>query len=162
MGGVDNWFDPKFSTETPVDRNAGYAFQTLAVNVRGFQQNVRNGNSFALVNTELRFPVFSFFINSTIRSELVRNFQLVAFADAGTAWQGISPYDEDNPFNTLNITQGPVTVHVNYFREPVVVGYGGGARTTILGYFLKVDCAQGIDSGARKKPIWYFSMGLDF
>lgn len=162
MGGMDNWFDPKFSTETPVDRNAGYAFQTLAVNVRGFPQNVRNGNSFALVNTELRFPVFSFFITKPIRSEMVRNFQLVAFGDAGTAWQGISPYDEDNPFNTLNITQGPVTVHVNYFREPVVVGYGGGARTTILGYFLRVDCAQGIDSGSRKKPIWYFSMGLDF
>lgn len=162
MGGVENWFDPKFSTETPVDRNAGYAFQTLAVNVRGFPQNIRNGNSYALANTEIRFPIFSYFITAPIRSELVRNFQLVAFADAGTAWQGISPYDENNPFNTLNITQGPVTVHVNYFREPVVVGYGGGARTTILGYFLRVDCAQGIDSGARKKVMWMFSMGTDF
>ena len=162
MGGVENWFDPKFSTETPVDRNAGYAFQTLAVNVRGFPQNIRNGNSYALANTEIRFPVFSYFITAPIRSELVRNFQLVAFADAGTAWQGISPYDENNPFNTLNITQGPVTVHVNYFREPVVIGYGGGARTTILGYFLRMDCAQGIDSGARKKVMWMFSMGTDF
>ncbi|MBK9731714.1 MAG: hypothetical protein IPO83_10595 [Chitinophagaceae bacterium] len=162
MGGVDNWFDPKFSTETPVDGSAGYAFQTLAVNVRGFPQNIRNGNSYALANTEIRFPVFSFFITTPIRSELVRNFQLVAFADAGTAWQGISPYDENNPFNSSNITQGPVTVHVNYFREPVVVGYGGGARTTILGYFLRVDCAQGIDSGARQKVMWMFSMGTDF
>lgn len=162
MGGVDNWLDPKFSTETPVDRNAGYAFQTLAVNVRGFPQNIRNGNSYALANTEIRFPVFSYFINTPIRSELVRNFQLVGFADAGTAWQGFSPYDENNPFNTLNITQGPVTVHVNYFREPVVLGYGGGARTTLLGYFFRVDYAQGIDSGAKKKPMWIFSLGTDF
>ncbi|HUM48503.1 MAG TPA: hypothetical protein PLD84_16340, partial [Chitinophagales bacterium] len=147
LGGVDNWLFPPaagfFNTETPVDGNAGYAFQTLAVNLRGFQQNVRNGNSYALINTEIRFPVFSYFISTPIRSELVRNFQLVAFADAGTAWQGFSPYDENNPFNTLNIVQGPVTVHVNYFREPVVVGYGGGARTTILGYFMRLDCAQG-------------------
>jgi hypothetical protein len=166
LGGVDNWLIPPsygiFNTETPVDLDAGYAFQTLAVNLRGFQQNVRNGNSYALINTEIRFPVFSYFFNTPIRSELIRNFQLIVFADAGTAWQGISPYDENNPFNTTDITQGPVSVHVNYFREPVVFGYGAGARTTILGYFLRLDWAQGIDSGSRKKPIWYFSLGTDF
>jgi hypothetical protein len=162
LGGTENWLIPHFNTETPVDFSAGYAFQTLAVNLRGFDQNIRNGNSYALLNTEFRFPVFSYFFNTPIRSELVRNFQLVAFGDAGTAWQGLSPYDENNPFNTLDVTQGPVTVHVNYFREPVVFGYGGGARTTILGYFLRLDAAQGVDSGARKKVIWYFSMGLDF
>ncbi len=166
LGGVDNWLrlnsTSQFNTETPVATDAGYAFQTLAVNLRGFQQNVRNGNSYALVNTELRFPVFSYFVNRPIRSELIRNFQLIGFADAGTAWQGISPYDEDNPFNTLDITQGPVAVHVNYFREPLVIGYGAGARTTLLGYFIRVDYAQGFDSGAKQKPIWYVSLGLDF
>ncbi|MBA2421606.1 MAG: hypothetical protein H0V61_00070 [Chitinophagales bacterium] len=166
LGGVDNWLrlnsTSQFNSETPVAADAGYAFQTLAVNLRGFQQNVRNGNSYALVNTELRFPVFSYFVNRPIRSELIRNFQLIAFADAGTAWQGISPYDEDNPFNTLDITQGPVAVHVNYFREPIVIGYGAGVRTTLLGYFIRVDYGQGLDSGAKHKPIWYFSLGLDF
>lgn len=162
LGGTENWLFPDFSTETPVNFNNHYAFQTLSTNLRGFPQNVRNGNVFALINTELRFPVFSYFLNTPIRSELIKNFQLVGFFDTGTAWEGFSPYDKNNPFNSLTFNQGPVTVFVNYFREPVVYGYGAGARTTILGYFLRVDYAQGVDSGAKIKPVWYFSMGLDF
>jgi hypothetical protein len=162
MGAAENEFLPSFNTETPVDLSAGYAFQTLATSMRGFQQNIRNGNSFALVNTELRFPIFSYLLNTPIRSDFVKNFQFVGFFDAGTAWQGISPYDEDNPFNSIDITQGPISVHINYFREPIVYGYGLGARTTILGYFLRLDYARGIDSGSKLKPRWHFSMGLDF
>ena len=67
-----------------------------------------------------------------------------------------------NPFNSLEVVQGPVEVHVNYFREPLVYGYGFGARTTLLGYFLRVDYAWGVDSGEKKKPIWAFSLGMDF
>lgn len=162
LGAAENEFLPAFNTETPVDLNAGYAFQTLATNLRGFQQNIRNGNSYALVNTELRFPIFSYLLNTPIRSDFVKNFQFVGFFDAGTAWQGVSPYDKDNPFNSVDVTQGPISVHVNYFREPIVYGYGLGARTTILGYFLRLDYARGVDSGAKQKPRWHFSMGLDF
>jgi hypothetical protein len=162
LGGTENQIFPEFNTETPVDMNAGYAFQTLATSMRGFDQNIRNGNSYALVNTELRFPIFSYLLNIPIRSDLVRNFMFVPFFDAGTAWQGLSPYDKDNPFNSTDVVQGPVAVHVNYFREPIVYGYGIGARTTILGYFMRVDWARGVDSGARLKSKWQFSMGLDF
>ena len=45
--------------------------------LRGFKENVRNGNSFVLANAELRFPVFTYLINSPIRSEVIRNFQFV-------------------------------------------------------------------------------------
>jgi len=162
LGGTENEIFPGFNTTTPIDFNAGYAFQTTATNLRGFDQNIRNGNSYALVNTELRFPIFSYLLNTPIRSDFIKNFQFTGFFDAGTAWQGLSPYDKDNPFNSLDITQGPITVHVNYFREPIVYGYGGGVRTTILGYFMRVDYAQGVDSGAKLKPMWHFSMGLDF
>ena len=166
LGGMENTFIPdpnaSFNTETPINFSEHYAFQTIATNLRGFNQNIRNGNSFALVNTELRFPVFSFLLNTPIRSELIKNFQFIAFVDAGTAWEGFSPYDKNNPFNSLTFIQGPVTVFVNYFREPIVFGYGGGARTTLLGYFVRVDWAQGFDSGAKKKPIWYLSLGMDF
>lgn len=162
LGGTENWLFPDFNTETPINYNENYAFQTLATNLRGFSQNVRNGNAYMLVNTELRFPVFSYLLNTPIRSELIKNFQLVGFLDAGTAWEGFSPYDKNNPFNSLTVSQGPVVVFVNYFREPVVYGYGVGARTTILGYFLRVDYAQGVDSGEKIKPVWHFSLGLDF
>jgi outer membrane protein assembly factor BamA len=163
---MENTFIPdpnnSFNTETPINFREHYAFQTIATNLRGFNQNIRNGTSFALVNTELRFPVFSFLLNTPIRSELIKNFQLIGFFDGGTAWEGFSPYDKNNPFNSIIVNQGPVSVFVNYFREPIVVGYGAGARTTLLGYFVRVDWAQGIDSGAKKKPIWYVSLGSDF
>ena len=52
MGGVDNWIMAKFNNETPIDYDRGYTYQTLATNMRGFQQNIRNGNNFILFNTK--------------------------------------------------------------------------------------------------------------
>lgn len=162
LGGVDNWMIPQFDNSIEVNQENNYAFQTLATNLRGFKQNIRNGNSYAVINSELRVPIFTYLFNTPIRSELIRNFQLVAFADIGTAWEGSSPYDEDNPFNTETIENGPVKVEVQYFRNPIVGGYGAGARTLLFGYFIRADVAWGIDSGERKGPIWYFSLSLDF
>jgi len=88
MGGVDNWLFPKFIVNTPIDMEQNYAYQTLGTNMRGFDQNIRNGNSFAVLNSELRFPVFRYFANRPIKSDIINNFQLVAFGDVGTAWTG--------------------------------------------------------------------------
>jgi hypothetical protein len=162
IGGTESWLFPTFSNATPINPKENYAFQTLGTDLRGFDENARNGNSYAMFNTEIRFPVFTYFVNTPMRSNFINNFQLVGFFDAGTAWEGTSPFDRENPFNTEDITQGPVMVHVEYFREPIIYGYGLGLRTTILGYFVRVDYAQGVDSGVRKKPIWYFSLGTDF
>lgn len=162
LGSAENELFPAFDTQTPVSTDAGYAFQTLATTMRGFVQNVRNGNSYCLLNAELRWPIFSYLINSPIRSEALRSFQVITFADAGTAWQGLNPYSKDNPFNTKYYQQGPVSVKVNYFREPVVFGWGLGVRSTILGYFLRLDYARGLDSGEWKPWRWHFSLGLDF
>ena len=130
--------------------------------MRGFPQNIRNGNSFAVWNSELRVPLFTYIFNRPIRSEIIRNFQVVGFFDVGTAWQGLSPFDEDNPFNVETITQDPVTVTVKHFRNPVVAGYGVGLRTLLFGYFIRTDVAWGIDSGVVNDPVWYFSLSLDF
>jgi hypothetical protein len=162
LGGEDNWLIPVFNTNTPIAGNENYAFQALATNLRGFDQNVRNGNSYSLVNTEIRWPIFSFLINAPIRSELIKNFQIITFLDAGTAWVGNNPFSSNNPFNTSQVTQGPITIFVNYYRNPVVYGYGFGARTSILGYFVRADYAWGVDSGAIGKPIFYLSFGTDF
>src|SRR5699024_10025628 len=74
LGGVDNWLAPKYNSSTPVDYSAGYAYQTLAENLRGYKQNVKNGNNVMLLNTELRLPVFATFINQPIHSNFIRNF----------------------------------------------------------------------------------------
>jgi hypothetical protein len=162
LGGVDNWLFPRFDTEAPVATDQNYAFQTLATNLRGFNQNVRNGNSFFVYNTELRWPVFRYFFNRPIRSDFINNFQIVVFGDVGTAWTGVTPWSSDNQLFTRYIYNGPLFIKVDLQKDPLVEGFGFGARTRLFGYFLRADLAWGVDDGHVGKPIFYFSLSLDF
>lgn len=172
MGGLDNWISPtgfqKFNTTTPINYNHNYAFQTIATPVRGFLQNARNGDRYIVLNSELRIPLFATLIHTPIRSEIIRNFQVIGFFDAGTAWEGASPFSNNNPlFNEEipNTTTGTpsVIVSVKRYRTPVIFGFGPGLRTSFLGYFMRFDTAWGYDTGEiSKKPVYYFTFGLDF
>lgn len=163
LGGVDNWLFPRFDNNVPIaDPNAEFAFQAFAGPVRGFDINIRNGNSYAVINTELRLPVF-LMISRRITSNFLRNFQVVGFFDTGTAWEGPSPFSNENPLNSRIITNGDrVIVKLNYFREPVVAGYGVGVRSMLFGYFVRADYAWGIETRVVQKPKLYIAMGLDF
>ena len=162
LGGVDNWLFPSFNQETPVANDREFAYQTLASNLRGFKVNIRNGNSYALINSELRVPVFRY-ISKRIRSSFFRNFQLVGFFDVGTAWTGNDPYGQENPLNTKVIPNSDlVSVKVNFFRDPMVAGYGAGLRTMLFGYFLRLDYAWGIETRKVQDPVLYISLGMDF
>lgn len=161
LGGMDNWVLPQFNNTIPV-ANEGYAFQTLAANLRGFQYNIRNGSSFALINTELRIPFVRHIFPHT-RSAFFQNLQVTGFFDAGTAWEGISPYNDDNPLNILELQNPPsVFMRVRYFRDPIVAGYGVGMRALLFGYLVKLDYAWGVETGVVQKPILYLSIGADF
>ncbi len=163
LGGVDGWISPNFEQGTSVSQDNNYAFQTLATNMRGFDQNVRNGNSYVVYNTELRIPLFAYLSNSTIKSEFVKNFQIIGFTDMGTAWEGLNPWNKDNPLFTDEIGRDPVTVTVEYFKNPIVFGYGFGLRSTLFGYFIRMDVAWGNDSGIKtESPKIYFSLTTDF
>ena len=164
LGGVDNWLFPSYNEEIPIPAQGAnsIAYRTLASNMRGFRINIRNGNSYALMNTELRIPIFKY-VAKRIRSSFFRNFQVVGFFDLGTAWVGSSPFSDDNPLNTTLITNGQfVSVKVNYFRDPVVAGYGLGIRSVLFGYFLRVDYAWGIETRNVQEPRLYVSLGMDF
>jgi len=163
MGGVDNWLNQKYNMTTPVDPAHHYAYQALAVNMRGFAKNIRNGNSFLLLNTELRMPVFQMFSETPISSNLLRNFQVVTFADVGTAWTGLTPYSEGNALFTNTVNSGPIHAVVKTQREPIVEGFGFGFRINLFGYFLRTDIAWGVQDGVvTPKPLWYWSLNLDF
>jgi len=164
LGGTDNWLFNKFDNDIPIPFDEAFAYQTLATNVRGFSQNIRNGNSYVLFNAELRVPIFRYLTKRTIRSNFLRNFQLIAFGDVGTAWHGKTPFSTDNPLNIVTISNpnNPVTVRVNYFRDPIVAGYGLGARAVLFGYFLRLDYARGIETGQVQDSRLYLSLGLDF
>jgi hypothetical protein len=161
LGGIDGWMFPKY-TQEPRPANDDYAYQSLAVNMRGFKQNVANGNNALVLNSEFRFPVFATLFNKPINNAFLRNFQLIQFIDLGTAWSGeISKiarpsvvYPNDDGTVLVKLKAGGV--------GPLVGGYGFGARSTLLGYFLKLDVAWEMNGVFKGKPLLYFGMGVDF
>lgn len=171
LGGVDGWLMfgnniksdgtfRYFNANTPTANDQDYAFQSLAVNMRGFIQNVANGNNVVVMNSEFRLPVFSTLFKRPINNAFLRNFQLVQFTDFGTAWNG-----GYNKLKRPEVIYGnsPVQVKVKAGGVgPFAGGYGFGARSTLLGYFLKLDAGWPMDGFFKGKPIMYFAMGLDF
>jgi len=136
----------------------------LATPMRGFIQNVRNGNNFALFNSEIRIPLFKYLINRPMKSDFLETFQVVPFFDAGTAWTGWNPYSKENSFNTTVIgnPQSPIIIILENQKEPIVYGYGWGLRARIFGYFIRFDHAIGTDDGFRLPARNYLSLSLDF
>lgn len=162
LGGVENWLFQSQNNEIPVPSDPKYAFKSLAYNMRGFDVNIRNGNSFALFNAELRIPVLRYLFRWT-KSGFFRNFQMVGFFDTGTAWIGKSPYERESPLNTTYIENGKLTtIKVNFFRDPIVAGYGAGVRALLFGYLVRLDYAWGIETRKVQDPKLYLSLGLDF
>lgn len=165
LGGVDNWFSPKFNDANKPDPSVTYAYQSLSENLRGYKQNVANGNNAVVINSEVRMPVFSTLFNKPINNAFLRNFQLVQFIDLGTAWTGdpskiarpSTVYSDDGDPNN------PITIRVKAGGiGPFAGGYGFGARSTLLGYFVRVDAAWPMNVFFKGKPMWYFAMGFDF
>ncbi|MCB9327583.1 MAG: hypothetical protein H6572_02765 [Lewinellaceae bacterium] len=162
LGGVNNWLLPKYDYSIAV-ADKDFSFKNYAPNLRGFDYNIRNGTRFVLGNVEFRVPLFQYLLRANTGAAFFRNFQFVMFCDLGTAWYGSGPFDSENPINSATVEAPPaVTIHVQYYRDPLVVGYGAGVRTTVLGYFLKLDYGKGIDTRLTGNGKWYLTMGLDF
>ena len=166
LGSVDGWViisdRERFDRQIQISEDQNYRFQTIATNMRGFIQNIRNGNSFAVLNNELRWPLFRYFANRPLKSEFTSNFQLVLFNDIGSAWTGWNPYSKKNQFNTFVIERDPLTIYLDNKIDPIVASLGFGFRAKIMGYFVRYDYAWGIEDRAFQKPISHISLELDF
>ena len=168
LGGVDNWMGylfskiPMFDQSIPVNNKYHYGFQALATNLRGFSQNIRNGNSFALINSEIRWPFIRYFAGHPLRSNFLNSLQVVGFGDIGSAWSGKSPWSGDNAYDSETIKNGPVVVTLDTNRDPIVAGFGGGLRAQLLGYFVRADLAWGIENRYILPKVFYLSFSLDF
>jgi len=173
LGGVDGWLmlgsntksngsDRYFNTHNPPANDQDYAYQSLTVNMRGFIQNVASGNNAFVLNSEFRLPVFPTLVDKPINNALIRNFQVVQFIDLGTAWNGGLDQIMRPTNNYINPNNG-VTVKVKAGGiGPLAGGYGFGARTTLLGYFVKFDWAWPMDGFFKGKGVKYIALGLDF
>ena len=162
LGGTDGWLFPK-AYNAPMPQDPNYAFQSLAVNLRGFDQNIANGNNDVVINSELRLPIFTTLFNKPINNAFLRNFQVVQFFDLGTAWNGkyngitrpTQEYtDPNNPPLTVLLKAGGI--------GPFAAGYGFGARSTLLGYFLRFDAGWQMNTFFGRNAVLNVSMGVDF
>ena len=116
-----------------------------------------------MINNEIRWPIFSYFIKRPIQSEFIKTFQLIGFTDVGMAWFGANPYTNNNATTTTYLPGNPITVTLTQQNEPLVGGFGMGVRGKILGYFVRVDYAKGIENRVvLPDGVWYISLGLDF
>ncbi|HVU53749.1 MAG TPA: hypothetical protein VHD83_01785 [Puia sp.] len=167
LGGTDGWLFPKANNAPLPDPNQPFAFQSLAVNLRGFKQNVANGNNAVVINSEFRLPLFATLFNKPINNAFLRNFQVVQFFDIGSAWNG-SPKNISRPTLTIpsdDPNLGPGTLNVKLRAGgigPFAGGYGFGARSTLLGYFLRFDAGWQMNTFFGGKPVLNVSMGVDF
>lgn len=161
LGGTDGWISPQSGTTPPV-QDEHYAFSALSSPMRGYKQNARNGNSYALANLELRIPILPTILNRPINSSILRNLQLVGFSDIGSAWNGVLPNTSNTTRNyLLSSPFTPVSLNIDKTTNAgLALGYGAGLRTTLLGYFLRYDAGWSYDG--LPKPIHYVSIGLDF
>jgi outer membrane protein assembly factor BamA len=163
MGGVDNWLFPKYEQSNNPSTQTNYSFQALATNMRGFKQNIRNGSTFAAASVEIRVPIVSYIANRPIRSDFLNNLLLMPFFDVGTAWTGSGPYSDENTFNQKIIEVQNLKATVINVREPIIAGFGPGLRSKLMGYYVRLDIAWGIqDYEVAKKPIYHFSLSMDF
>jgi hypothetical protein len=144
-------------------QDPSYAFQSLAVNLRGFDQNITNGNNDVVINSELRLPVFTTLFNKPINNAFLRNFSVVQFFDLGSAWNGkyngikrpeLTVPASSYPYLNVQLKAGGI--------GPFAGGYGFGVRSTLLGYFLRFDAGWQMNTFFDAAPVLNVSMGVDF
>ena len=123
-----------------------------------------------VLNNELRWPFIKYFANYPISSNFWSSLQLIGFFDIGTAWAGLTPYSGKNAYDydvvpdTTKSTnsKSPVTVTIESGRSPIIYGYGFGIRAQLLGYFIRLDWAWGIENKVILPKVFYLSFSLDF
>ena len=172
MGGMDNWLECQYENRTDNNNpfsssrydNKDIFFLDYATPLRGFNVNKLSGVNHLALNLEVRLPVAKYIYDGPIYSNFFKNLLLSTFTDVGTAWTGVGPFSRKNGFNTSIIGGGalPFQATVTDFRNPFLVGYGIGARTTLLGYYIKYDLGWGWENKEVKAPISYVTVGYDF
>ncbi len=174
LGGMENWIGISEGVKentasnplvlSPTRDNRDVFFLDLAAPLRGFRLGKLTGTSYMLANAEVRLPLIRFLHRGPVTSNFLRNFQLVAFSDIGTAWAGKGPFSRQNSLNTEVVggNGDPFRATVTNFKNPFLLGYGAGARTMLFGYYVKFDYAWGVENNVVGKPVAYLTLGYDF
>jgi hypothetical protein len=151
MGGVENWLNYRFYQNIGFSDISDYFLSEWMMPLRGAELYELVGTRAALFNMEFRFPFIQYFITKFPLRLGFSNIQGSVFLDAGSAWT------EDNAWQfTATKPNGD-----RYVRD-IVTGFGYGIRANVYFFLLRFDAAWRTDFDAVSKPIYYWSIGLDF
>jgi len=172
LGGMDNWLfnstkksglnDP-LHNEPGVD-NSNILFVDYVTSLRGFQYNTFHGSNAMLFNAELRIPLVRYLKRGPITSNFLRNLQFIGFYDIGSSWTGSSPFATENSVNTEILVKdnNPFKARIQNYKNPWLSSYGFGARTVLLGYYIKLDVAYPVEDFVTKDAQFLVTLGYDF
>lgn len=170
LGGIDNWVAPNFNysgKQNPLVNatnayNENLLFSEFATDLRGFDYATQFGNNVALANLEFRVPIVRALASGPVSSSFFRNLQFVSFYDIGSSWNGAIPIGNSNEGLLRTVKQPPFTVEIKEYINPWLYSYGAGLRSTIFGYFIKLDLAWPVVNYKILDPRLQFSLGFDF
>lgn len=156
LGGMDNWINYKTRGGRRVSDIEDVFFSEFITPLRGALYYERDGNRFFLMNMEFRFPLIEY-LQLGIPPISLFNIRGSAFLDIGSAWKQDGDLWELDKFRgTYKDEKGETR-----FRD-LVSGYGIGARIYFIGFLVRFDVAWPNDYLKSGKPIYYWSLGLDF
>lgn len=151
LGGLENWINrtslnglSPIPFETPED----FAFMNLQMPMRGYGFAQLRGSKVALLNAELRFPIFAVLAAGPMPI-FIQGIMGNIFFDMGTAFN-------DN-FEATAFDQ-----YGNKAYKDLLISSGVGLRAYVLGLPLKMDVAWRKLYENWSKPEYLFSLGFDF
>ncbi len=143
LGGTQNQLAPLVDSNADFSPQENYSLISYATGLRGYAQNIRFGNSYVLINSEIRIPVLNTFFNVTTRLNSLNQLKLVLFTDVANAWNNDKIKFENLP------------TWANSF--------GFGLHTNLLNYQIRMDLAwQNLQQNKVKRPLLMFSLGQNF
>lgn len=139
LGGVQNQLAPKVDSTVTFSQSNNYSYTSYASSLRGYAQNIRYGNVFALLNSEIRIPILPLFYNHTTALTSLNKLQAVLFSDIGNAWK------------------------LSSSTPKWALGYGIGIRTVLAGYYVRFDCAwRSLHQTKMNNPLVHIAIGREW
>ncbi len=149
LGGTENWINSSFfGNGLPFDDPIDFAMMNYEMPARGWAVGQHSGTKFFMLNTELRFPLFTALVAGPIPI-LLQGVMGNLFLDIAGAFTDDFVASETNVFGD---------------RQPrdLYMSAGIGARTYLLGMPIKFDVAWRNEFEKWSAPYYLFSLGYDF
>ncbi len=151
LGGLENWINRTSLaglSPIPFKTVEDFAFMNLQMPMRGFGFGHKRGTKFGLLNTELRFPLFTALVAGPLPI-LIQGVMGSFFLDMGTAF--------DTNFEPTAVGQNGQTEY-----KDLLISSGVGVRSVLFGLPLKMDVVWRKLYDNWSIPEYLFSLGFDF